>query len=522
MDKITNELKRAGFKISIKNKPYGRRNSNDLELSLIPPKRPMKMPKREPSFRDNKKSHEISKEEDIKENKSNEQKSKKERNTSEENKNTFDNTPIPETDPNLKEDQNSYSEEENPSSNENINESQTVNKNLSQKNQPLPSPMSNPMPNSEVFKSPIKRNKYNKFGNRHFQYTKDREEKLIIQAQSEFSDDEVEIESILEDNEEIFEVIVCEPTAVSHYSMLLKQYKSTVKLCKEVTQAYFYSKEKKEVKGTKNKPIQDYFSIAAQCNNIIKATYSVKKDETKIKLIGDNFQCFGPLNTAIEIEGEVYFTKIKRHFFKKAGEYEIIFRIFNKDTFNSVAGLFEGCKDLVSVNFNKFDFSKMTSFKNLFYGCFGLKSVDLSNTNTYNLTDLSYCFFDCCSLKSINFDNFYTDAIINLNCMFGNCSSLTSLDLFDFNTTNVTNMRSMFLNCSQLEYVNVEGFNTSKVITFKTMFYNCKKLVYVDISNFNLSKAIHTGGMFYGCESLAYIDLKDLNIYKILDKKEMI
>lgn len=78
----------------------------------------------------------------------------------------------------------------------------------------------------------------------------------------------------------------------------------------------------------------------------------------------------------------------------------------------------ENPDNIVSFDFNNYDFSKVTNMSKWFYSCGGLTSLDLSNFDTSNVTDMGY--------------------------MFSECNSLTSLDLSKFNTSKVTDMSSMF------------------------------------------------------------------------------
>ena len=81
--------------------------------------------------------------------------------------------------------------------------------------------------------------------------------------------------------------------------------------------------------------------------------------------------------------------------------------------------MFAHLDNIKYVNFNNFDFSKVTSVKGILIECANLISVDLSTFNK-SITDTSY--------------------------MFSGCSNLVSLDLSNMDTSSVTCFHDMFLN----------------------------------------------------------------------------
>ena len=91
----------------------------------------------------------------------------------------------------------------------------------------------------------------------------------------------------------------------------------------------------------------------------------------------------------------------------------------------------------------------------------------------YNIKSLKGLFQNCKNIKRIKFNKFNRKDIKNMSNMFCECSSLEELNLSNFNTNNVIDMRCMFYKCSSLKELNLSNFNTSKINDMGMMFYNC-------------------------------------------------
>ena len=161
---------------------------------------------------------------------------------------------------------------------------------------------------------------------------------------------------------------------------------------------------------------------------------------------------------------------------------------------------------------------KLSSCAYMFCYCKNIIEIDFSKFNTENVTDM-YCMFRGCSgLKSLNLESFNTEKVTNLSTMFSGCSPLTSLDLRSFNTEKVTDMSGMFGGCFSLESVNLRSFNTQEVTDMVYMFSGCTSLTTLDLSSFNASKA-DTGAMFYGSQNLMCCGSSDKNIVDAFNQK---
>ena len=100
-----------------------------------------------------------------------------------------------------------------------------------------------------------------------------------------------------------------------------------------------------------------------------------------------------------------------------------------------------------------------------------ITTAEVIVNSTY--TDLSYMFSGCTNLVSVNAESWDTSKVTNMNRMFHECQSLLSLDLSDFDTSKVTSMRAMFYNCKNLDSLDLSNWDTSSVTDIAGMFYNC-------------------------------------------------
>ena len=148
-----------------------------------------------------------------------------------------------------------------------------------------------------------------------------------------------------------------------------------------------------------------------------------------------------------------------KYIFSKEGNY--LFEIIFNNNINNMKAFFEGCSNIINLDF--------------------------SNFNSSNVTDISFLFSECHQLKEvIGLNKFNTDKVIMMNAMFNECEELEYLDLSNFNTKNVINMEGMFFNCKNLKEIKgINKFNTEKVTSMNCMFQNCNELEYLDLTNFN-------------------------------------
>lgn len=129
--------------------------------------------------------------------------------------------------------------------------------------------------------------------------------------------------------------------------------------------------------------------------------------------------------------------------------------------------------------------------------------------NTLNTTNMGSMFNGCKNLTSIDVSKFNTANVSNMATMFASCSKLASIDLSSFNTAKVTNMKYMFSSCAALTSIELNGFDTSKVTNMENMFKGCSSLTSLDISMLNLNASANTSNMMLNCTALHTLSIPE-------------
>ena len=294
-------------------------------------------------------------------------------------------------------------------------------------------------------------------------------------------------------------------------------------------------------------------TLKIECKNENKTIYFInntdgkfsEKEENKIvenKL--ENLSELNENNTVLIIDGEIVPfkksfipTKIGIHSIKLIFKSELTncanmfynckeiidinFSKFNAENVTDIKGMFDGCSSLLTLDMSSFNAPKITSMSCMFKNLSSLKSLELSSFNTQNVIDMGYMFFKCSSLTSLNLSSFNTQNVTKMSYMFSDCSSLTSINLSSFNTQNVTNMGCMFDICKCLTSLDLSSFNTKNVRNMGYMFRDCKSLTSLDLSSFNTEKVRYMYFMFYGCSGLKSLDLKSFNTQNVTTMAQM-
>lgn len=190
---------------------------------------------------------------------------------------------------------------------------------------------------------------------------------------------------------------------------------------------------------------------------------------------------------------------------------------FNTSNVYQVYSMFEGCSSLTSLDLSGFDTSKMNNMRSMFEGCSSLVSLNLGEFNNRNVTEMSYMFKDCKSLTNLDLEKFSTDKVTRMNNMFDGCSSLTSLDIQGFDTRNVKDMFCMFRNCNSLTSVYLNGIDTSNVTEMGEMFSGCGSLDELNLNGIDTSSVRNMSRMFQNCSNLKELDLSGFNTVNLED-----
>ena len=88
---------------------------------------------------------------------------------------------------------------------------------------------------------------------------------------------------------------------------------------------------------------------------------------------------------------------------------------------------------------------KDNTMAHLFDGCKNLAAVDLTKISTTGITDMSYLFSNCRVLPSVDVTNFDTSLVTTFEFMFNYCQKLGEIIGYeDFNTSKVETMYKTF------------------------------------------------------------------------------
>ncbi len=168
----------------------------------------------------------------------------------------------------------------------------------------------------------------------------------------------------------------------------------------------------------------------------------------------------------------------------------------------SMEGMFV-YSSVTSLDVSSFDTSNVTEMSLMFAGT-NITTLDLSNFDTSKVTSMVGMFEDCKQLISLNVTSFNTSAVTSMSEMFETCSLLSSLDLSSFDTTKVSNVTSMFKKDSNLEKIYVgENFvlDAAEDDSRFPMFLGCSKLPNYNsenpVENKSMAKSVSDGGYLY-------------------------
>ena len=180
-------------------------------------------------------------------------------------------------------------------------------------------------------------------------------------------------------------------------------------------------------------------------------------------------------NNKINMINDFFKWKIDYNF-EKDGKYN--FEIAFNDPLKKMAGFFEGCSNIISLDFSNFDSSCVTNMRNLFSKCSKLKEITGLNKFATNKVNNMYMMFqECSELKTLDLSNFDTKNVTDMGFMFNKCKNLKEIKgINKFVTKEVKNMERMFSECSELETLDLSSFTTYNTTKFSHMFDKCKKL----------------------------------------------
>lgn len=119
---------------------------------------------------------------------------------------------------------------------------------------------------------------------------------------------------------------------------------------------------------------------------------------------------------------------------------------------------------------DNFDTSKVTSFFGMFENCKELITVDTSNWNTSNVINTSWMFSECNKLQSVDVSKWDVSKVENLEATFNRCYVLSTIDVSNWNVSSCKNFNKLFNQCSALELLDVSKWDLSSAENMRAMF----------------------------------------------------
>lgn len=184
---------------------------------------------------------------------------------------------------------------------------------------------------------------------------------------------------------------------------------------------------------------------------------------------------------------------------------------FNTSNVKTMSQMFQGLKEMVSLDLSNFDTSKVTNMQLMFFEDTALTDVNLTSFNTSNLTTTHQMFYNCKSLKKLDLQSFDTTNVVDMSGMFNTCVALENIliDPNKFITSNTNNMSLMFYNCAALVNIDLSKFDTSNVNDMNNMFNTCTSLELIDLRSFTFNESVNTNAMFANTKPNVLVYVKD-------------
>ena len=267
----------------------------------------------------------------------------------------------------------------------------------------------------------------------------------------------------------------------------------------------------------------------------LKSIYLTMENTIIVDIMGSAFSnCTKLTNITFNKKINIYYTYNMSYMFDGCSDLislnfnDLFFKekidknVTNKTTVN-MASMFANCISLKELNIDILKKSKVNNIGSMFYNCENLTSINISGFNTSNVKNMSKIFYNCVSLNSLNIEEIDTASVTTMNYSFYNCVSLESLNLISLNTKNVEYMEYMFYGCKNLSNLtlNSETFKANNAIYMNHMFKDCSSLKNVSLAKFSDNKLRNIVFMFEGCYSLQNVSLSNINVNNIQNSSYM-
>ena len=135
---------------------------------------------------------------------------------------------------------------------------------------------------------------------------------------------------------------------------------------------------------------------------------------------------------------------------------------------SSIAGMFQQCTSVTSLDLSKLDTSEATSMESAFESCSALEELNIEGWDTSKATNISRMFYSCRKLKSFDVADWDVSNVVYMGHAFNGRTSITSFDMSKWDTSKVKNMQGIFLGCESLE--EIIGFSAPLAVGTKIGF----------------------------------------------------
>jgi hypothetical protein len=236
--------------------------------------------------------------------------------------------------------------------------------------------------------------------------------------------------------------------------------------------------------------------------NIIKATYKEEAPGCDIKIIGTYFVKDGLESVFLDgIDITDFITDLGTNY-----DRSIILQEFNEQFGANVQSEF-------TVTFV---FKKSPQLSHLFQGCRQLMSVDLSRLDISKVRSISEMFYEATKIQEVIFPKGQNNMYMSTQYMFSYCMNLKRVDMSQCIFKHITNTNSMFSDCEQLESFDISGLakNNKSCDYFEDMFAYCKKIKEIDLIGFDMRGAKSAKRMFQLCENLKWVAIPFIPLEK--------
>ena len=134
-----------------------------------------------------------------------------------------------------------------------------------------------------------------------------------------------------------------------------------------------------------------------------------------------------------------------------------------KDMSSMFRGSFTFSFNLINLDLSSFDTHNVTDMRLMFLECENIKSIIIPPSfNTGKVINMDGMFEGCKNLISLDLSSFDTKNVYDMSDMFKNCLNLKDINLSSFDVKNVTFMDRMFYGCSKLTSLDLSKFKSEK------------------------------------------------------------